>query len=68
MNIFNRLKKYFSSVFKKHQDEYWPEINVAIPDKPDYESIEYMRQRILMARQFDEELKNGYYNNLWKNF
>lgn len=68
MNIFNNLKKYFSFVFKKHQDEDWPEINVAIPDKHDYEIIEYMRQRILMARQFDEELKNGYYNNLWKNF
>lgn len=65
-NIFNKLKKIFSYIFKKHQDDGCPEINVAIPKKPDYELIEYMRQRKLMAHQFEEELKSRYYFRLWE--
>ncbi len=52
-NIFNSLKKYFSSFSsKKRQDKDRPEIKV--PDKPDQNMLDYMLERRLMARQFTE--------------
>lgn len=61
--LFNILKKLFSSTSKKkQQDDDWP-IEIKWPEKPDYEMIEYMRQRRLMTRQFDYMIKNHYYDD-----
>ena len=57
----NILKKYFSFTSKKQQKKGYQEIKVQ--DKPDYEMLEYMLERRMMARQFDWMLKHHFGNN-----
>ena len=56
------VKNLFSTTSKKKKDDDWP-IEIKWPEKPDYEMIEYMKQRKLMARQFDYMLKNHYFDD-----
>ena len=59
--LLNILKRYFSFTSKKQQDKGCQEIKVQ--DKPDYEMLEYMLERRMMARQFDWMLKHHFGND-----